>query len=156
MKFLRGGRALAHPARIVTSEDEKAAAFRRARAALAASGTVTLELALSGVPHVAAYRVSLAEGLLMRAIARPHPAVVRSVVLANLLLGETVVPEFLQTACNPETLAATLIPLLEDSDARRRQVQAFSRLDDVFGLKGIPPSKRAARAVLDLVNADPS
>ena len=78
--------------RIVTGEAEKHAAFRRARAALAASGTVTLELALAHIPQVVAYRIPLLEGLVARAV-----ILVKSVVLTNLILGENVVPEFLQT-----------------------------------------------------------
>jgi lipid-A-disaccharide synthase len=138
--------------RMVTAEDDKHAAFRRARAALAASGTVTLELALAGVPQVAAYRIPAIEGLIMRAVVRPHPVVkVRSVILANLVLGETVVPEFLQSRCTPANLAVSLADILDDTPARRRQEQAFRRLDAILGIGGVPPSDRAARAVLDLL-----
>lgn len=138
--------------RIVTAEADKHAAFRRARAALAASGTVTLELALAGVPHVAAYRIPLIEGLLLRAIVRFHPAVkVRSVILANLVLGEAVVPEYLQSECTAANLAYDLSVMLGDSSARRRQELAFKRLDSILGTSGPTPSERAARAVLELV-----
>lgn len=138
--------------RIVTSGEEKAAAFRRARAALAASGTVTLELALSGVPHVAAYRVSLAEGLLMRALVRVHPVIRnRTVVLANLIFGENIVPEFLQTRCTSSNLAGALTPILRQGDARRRQTEAFGQFDAILRCGEGSPGKRAAQAVLDLV-----
>jgi len=129
--------------RIVVELEEKRAAFRAARAALAASGTVTLELALARVPLVAAYRVVPWEGLLFRMMTR-----LKTVILANLVLGENVVPEFLQRDCTPERLAATLVPLLRDGTERRRQVDAFARLDTVMDLAGEPPSARAARAVL--------
>jgi lipid-A-disaccharide synthase len=113
---------------------------------------VTLELALAGVPHVAAYRIPLIEGLILRAIVRPHAAVkVRSVILANLVLGEHVVPEFLQTECTAANLAYSLSVILGDSSERRRQVQAFRRLDSILGTGGATPSERAARAVLDLL-----
>jgi lipid-A-disaccharide synthase len=138
--------------RIVTAEADKHAAFRRARAALAASGTVTLELALAGVPHVAAYRIPLIEGLILRAIVRFHPAVkVRSVILANLVLGENVVPEFLQSECTAANLAYALSVALGDSSERRQQEQAFQRLDAILGTDGPTPSERAARAVLELL-----
>jgi lipid-A-disaccharide synthase len=138
--------------RIVTAEADKHAAFRRARAALAASGTVTLELALAGVPHVAAYRIPLVEGLILRAIVRFHSAVkVRSVILANLVLGENVVPEFLQSECTAANLAYALSVMLGDSSERRRQEQAFRRLDSILGTGGPTPSERAARAVLELL-----
>ena len=138
--------------RIVTSEADKLAAFRRARAALAASGTVTLELALAGVPHVAAYRIPLIEGWFLRAIIRPHSAVkVRSVILANLVLGEYAVPEFLQSECTAANLAYSLSVILGDSSERRRQEQAFRRLDSILGAGGPTPSDRAASAVLELI-----
>src|SRR4051812_39474180 len=132
--------------RIVLDPAEKNAAFRTARAALAASGTVTLELALAQVPHVAAYRVPKAEELLFRSLAQ-----IDSVILANLVLGEKAVPEYLQADCTPDRLAAGLIPLLSETPERRRQTDAFARLDAVMGLSGAPPSQRAAEAVLGAI-----
>jgi lipid-A-disaccharide synthase len=138
--------------RVVIAEADKHAAFRRARAALAASGTVTLELALAGISHVAAYRIPLIEGLIMRAVVRFHPVVkVRSVILANLVLGENVVPEFLQSQCTAANLATAMREILDDTPARRRQEQAFRRLDAILDTGGVAPSERAARAVLDLL-----
>jgi lipid-A-disaccharide synthase len=135
--------------RIVTDVTEKYAAFRTARAALAASGTVTLELALSGVPMVAAYRVPAWEARLFRALAH-----INTVILANLVLGDNVVPEYLQGDCVPDRLAAGLIPLLSDTPERRRQVDAFARLDAVMGLGGGTPSARAAARVLTRLGLD--
>ena len=140
------GKALANwpvPARIVTDPAEKDAAFRRARAALTKSGTSTLELALAGVPMVAGYKVSPLEALVARALIK-----VPSVILANLVLGESVVPEFLQDECTPERLAAALRPLLGDTPERRRQVEAFARLDRIMGLGQGAPSDRAAAIIL--------
>jgi lipid-A-disaccharide synthase len=138
--------------RIVVDEAEKHAAFRRARAALAASGTVTLELALAGVPSVAAYRIAALEGLMFRAVRRMHPVIkVRSIILANLVLGEWAIPEFVQRQCTAENLAAALIDILGDTPARARQIEAFKRLEAIMGAGGVGPSKRAAQAVLDLV-----
>jgi len=132
--------------RIVISEADKHAAFRRAKAALAASGTVTLELALSGIPHVAGYRISLVEGLIARMVLD-----VPSVILPNLVLGEMVVPEFLQTQCTAANVARALGDILEDTPARRRQQDAFRRLDTILGSDDAVPSERAAGAVLDLL-----
>ena len=95
--------------RIVTAPAETRAAFRVARAALAKSGTVTLELALAGVPMVAAYKVSALDAFAMRRVIR-----VPSVILANLVIGENVVPEFLQEECTADRLSAAL-----DSDHAR-------------------------------------
>ena len=133
--------------RLVVEPAEKWAAFRSARAALAASGTVTLELALAGVPTVAAYRVSLVEELVARLMRQPD---ISTIILANLVIGENVVPEFLQRDCTPEKLTAALVPLLADTAERRRQLAAFGRLDDIMAIKDASPSSQAAAIVLDV------
>jgi len=133
--------------RIVTAEAEKFAAFRRARAALAASGTVTLELALSHVPMVAAYKVPFVEEIVVRALTQ-----VSSAILPNLILGESVVPEFLQRRCTAENLSAALEPLLGDSPERQRQLDAFARLDEILDTGGEEPSAKAARIVREVID----
>jgi len=133
--------------RIVSDPAEKWAAFRAARAALAASGTVTLELALSGIPTVGAYRVSLIEEAVARAMRSPD---LSTIILANIVIGENVVPEFLQRDCTPDKLADALVPLIADTPQRRRQVEAFRRLDGIMGIGAANPSRQAAAIVLDL------
>jgi lipid-A-disaccharide synthase len=129
--------------RIVIGEQEKRAAFRIAHAALAKSGTVTLELALAGVPMVTAYKTGAVEAwIVLKAID------VKSVILANLVVGENVVPEFLQQDCTPEKLVPALREVLDDSKLRRRQVEAFARLDGIMTTGDQPPGVRAADIVL--------
>jgi lipid-A-disaccharide synthase len=133
--------------RIVVDAADKRAAMRVARAALAKSGTVTLELALAGVPMVAAYKVSMLEYLVLgRGIRKRLP----SVILPNLLLGENVVPELLQHECTAEGLAAALVPLLDDTPQRRQQIEAFARLDAIMEIGARAPADRAADIVLDV------
>ncbi len=129
--------------RIVLGEAEKRAAFRSARAALAKSGTVTLELALAGVPMITAYRVGAAEAFVLRRAIK-----VPSVILANLVLGSDVVPEFLQENCTPEKLADALREVLADSPLRRAQVEAFAGIDAIMSTGQQSPSVRAADIVL--------
>jgi lipid-A-disaccharide synthase len=130
--------------KIVPGEAEKFAAFRRAHAALAASGTVTLELGLAGVPMVVAYRVDPVAGYLKRFLS------VHSIVLANLVLGENAVPEFLDEAGSPEVLARETLALLSDTKARRAQVSALQRVRERMALPdGINPSDKAARIVIE-------
>jgi lipid-A-disaccharide synthase len=131
--------------RIVVDPDEKLAAFRVAHAALAASGTVTLELAIAGVPTVVAYKASIIEEVILRLLAK-----VSSIVLANLVLEENVMPELLQRQANPAQLAAALLLLSLDTPERRNQLRAFARLDAIMGVGKIAPSERAADIVLDL------
>jgi lipid-A-disaccharide synthase len=129
--------------RIVVEESDKHAAFRVARAALAASGTATLELALSGIPMVAAYRLAAIEAAIVRPLIR-----VPSVILANLVLGHNVVPEFLQEACTPDSLAAALTPLIADTPLRHRQLDAFGMLDEIMEIGSFVPSGKAAEIVV--------
>ena len=133
---------------VVVGDAAKAAAFRRARVALAASGTVTLELALAGVPMVAAYRVANWEAAIARRLVK-----VPSAILPNLVLGENVVPEFIQEAATAPALAAELAGLLGETPARARQVAAFTRLDAVLRPAAGSPSDAAAEAVISLLSA---
>jgi lipid-A-disaccharide synthase len=129
--------------RVVIGEKEKRAAFRIAHAALAKSGTVTLELALSGVPMVTAYRTGSVEASILRRVIK-----VNSVILANLVIGDNVIPEFLQQDCTPEKLAPALREVLGDSALRRKQIEAFAKIDQILSTGNLPPSARAADIVL--------
>lgn len=131
------------PVRIVTDTAEKHLAFRQARAALTKSGTSTLELALAGVPMVAAYKVSFLEEMVGRLLIN-----VQSYILANLVVGENVVPQFLQYQCTPAALGGALLPLLTETPERNVQVEAFRRLDRIMAIGGPAPSDRAAALVL--------
>ena len=132
------------PVRIVTGEGPKYAVFRGARAALAASGTVTLELALAGVPMVVAYKVSRAEEVIARRLIQ-----VPSIVLPNLILAENAMPEFVQADCTPARLAEALAPLLLGGPARAAQCAALARIDARMRLTDADtPSRAAARIVL--------
>lgn len=133
-----------HPPRIVTGEAAKYDAFRRARAALAASGTVTLELALAQVPMVVAYKISSVETLLRFFVKVP------SIVLPTLILGEKVIPEILQEQCDADALAGALVPLIEGGAERDRQLAALARVCEIMALPaGDRPSARAARIVME-------
>ncbi len=136
------------PARVTTDTDEKHEAFRTARAAMTKSGTSTLELALAGVPMVAAYKISLVEEMVVRILVRAPSA-----ILANLVLGKNIVPEFIQRDCTAEGLAAALVPLLGDTTERRRQIEAFSKLDEIMEIGKAKPSAHAASLVLETVGS---
>lgn len=130
---------------IVATEEEKYSAFRRARAALAASGTVTLELALAHVPMVAAYRVPRWEEFIASRL-----VITTSAILPNIILGERIVTELLQNDATAEKLTEALEPLLMDSAARQRQLEAFRRLDEILGTGTETASARAARIVMEV------
>lgn len=138
------------PVRIVSGETEKYAAFRSGRAALAASGTVTLELALAGVPSVVGYKVSRAEEFIARRLIQ-----VPSIVLPNLILNRNAMPEFVQAECSPDNLSAALLPLLRGGPEREEQVAALTRMDELTILPdGDTPSRAAARVVLAMLRPE--
>ncbi len=130
------------PWHLVEGDDDKFTSFRLARAALAASGTVTLELALAGTPMVVAYRV---DGL---AAHIGFMIKVPSIVLANLVLGDNAFPEFVQDDCTVDRLAPALEKLLDDTPERAAQLEALSRISARMELVDGLPSERAADVVL--------
>jgi lipid-A-disaccharide synthase len=130
---------------IVEGHDDKFRAFKLAKAALAASGTVTLELALVGTPMVVAYKVEpLSAPILRRLISA------QSIVLPNLILGENVVPELIQDKCTSGALTTALVPLLSDTPERRQQKAALAPLPSRMAFAEETPSRTAARVVIDL------
>lgn len=136
------------PLHIIENETDKFAAFDAANAALAASGTVTTELALSRTPFVSAYRVGAVTYALGRWLFRlPY------FTLVNLLLERRAVPEFLQSDASAENLANAVVPLLTDPDAAKKQIADLDEAAHKLGEGGEPPSLRAARAILDFVGA---
>jgi lipid-A-disaccharide synthase len=132
---------------IVDGGADKYAAMRLARVALAASGTITLELALAGTPSVVAYKVDPIIASLRFLVRVP------SVVLANLVLGRNVYPEFLQEDCRAEKLAAALLPLLADTEARKAQLNDLARTPEKLRLTSSSPSTAAAETVLSVIEA---
>ncbi|MDB5647263.1 lipid-A-disaccharide synthase [Methylobacterium sp.] len=137
------------PVTLVHGEAAKHATFRRARAALAASGTVTLELALAGVPMVVAYKVSRIEEAVARRLIQ-----VPTIVLPNLILGQNAMPEFIQADCTAPLLAEALAPLIAGGPERDAQVAALARIDSLMRLSGDDePSRSAARIVLSAERA---
>lgn len=130
---------------VVTGELERFGAFAAAHAAIAASGTVALELALSRVPNVIAYRMNAASAFVARRLVR-----VRYANLVNILLDRLAVPECIQEACDADHVWRALQPLLSEGEARRSQLDAFAEVAQLLGYAGAPPSDRAARAVLEI------
>jgi lipid-A-disaccharide synthase len=133
--------------RVVVDDAEKYAAFRAARAALAASGTVALELAMSRTPAIVAYQIPKIEEFFARRLIQ-----VSMVSLPNLIIGEKAYPEYLQDEANGALLAERLAEIIEDSPERRRQLAALSLLRERIAIaEGQNPSEKAAEAICELV-----
>lgn len=133
---------------VVKEIGERYAAFAAADVALAASGTVAVELALAGVPTVIAYRVNGLTAWLARRLIK-----VRYVNLINIVLGREAVPERLQGACRPDILAANILNLLNNADAAASQKKDVAEALRILGRHDASPSLRAARTVLAVMAA---
>ena len=129
--------------RIIEAAEAKRAAFAAADVALAASGTVSLELAANGVPMVIAYDMHPVTMWLMQRMAR-----VDTVTLVNLVSDTRVVPEFLGGRCTPDLIAPALLGLIGPGPARDAQRAAMRLTMERLGEGGDPPGLRAARSVL--------
>lgn len=136
------------PTLVVRNDTEKFDAFAASDAALAASGTVSLELAMARLPAVIAYRVNPMTAWLARRLLR-----IRHVSLVNIIMGREIVPERLQDDCRPEVLAADIERLLGDPSIRLSQTQAAMDALVQLGFGDTPPSQRAAEAVLAVLAA---
>ena len=131
------------PLHILDNADDKFASFDAADVALAATGTVTTEVALAGTPMVTAYKL----GWLTYALARPFISV-KFATLVNILLDREAVPEFIQNRCTPEALSDALFALFKDADARGKQIRDLDEAVHLLGAGEETPSLRAARTLL--------
>lgn len=128
-------------------ENERYAAMRSSTAALAASGTVNLELAMAGTPFVIVYKVSaLSAWVAKRLIKIPYVAMV------NILAKKQVVPELLQENCKPSKLMEAVSQLLSNPKVRQAQIAEFAGITQMLSPKGGLPSQEAARVVFKMMS----
>lgn len=134
------------PPLIVTSDEDKYDAFKAATAALAASGTVALELGLAATPAVIAYRIHPLTAALYRRFIK-----VKFANLVNIMADRMVVPEFLQEDCTPEKIAPAISQLLANEAARKAQLETLNRVRAWLSPEGdLTPSQKAAQVITEL------
>lgn len=132
---------------IVDTPIEKADVFAASRAALAKSGTGTLELSIARVPTVIAYKISTISYLIIKSFIK-----VRFANLINLVADREIIPEFIQNKCTPKLLSQCLNKLLEDKEESQLQVQEATEALKKLGLGNeSSPSARAAKVVLEII-----
>ena len=137
------------PVIVIDTEGEKIDALAAADVSLAASGTVALELAMSGTPAVITYRMNPISGWLAKRLIH-----VRFANLVNLILDHEAIPERLLNRCRPEVLIDDLSELLGNPDAQAAQRTAYDQALTELGRGGdVPPSRRAARVVLSVIGS---
>ena len=133
------------PAYVTADPAKKWAAMQACDAAAAVSGTVGLELAYAGVPHVIAYKMSPLTGLIVKLLVKTKHA-----HLANIMLKKTIVPELLQTQCTSANIRTALVKLFKQPKAVEFQKKAFSKLGKMLGEN---PSEKAAAFVLKVAGS---
>jgi lipid-A-disaccharide synthase len=136
---------------VVRGVSAKYDAFAASTAALAASGTVSLELAMARVPMVIGYRIWTPTWIGLKMVSK-----VAYASLINILLDRPVIPELLQDACVPDQLEPAIAKLLSDPVARETQLSAFAEGLAQIGLGGEGPSFRAADQILTLLDKWPA
>lgn len=119
---------------IITEEKERQEALGGLDMALAVSGTIGFELALAGVPHCIGYKTSVLTHQVIKRLVK-----VKFAHLANIILDEAAIPEFLQYDCTTLNLSQSLRAIAEDN----KQREAFKRLNIIMSTKK-PPSEIAA------------
>lgn len=137
------------PTILVTDPIAKYDAFAASRLALTKSGTVTLEIAMAGLPMVVCYRVSALTAFLARRLIR-----IESVALVNLLAGRKVVPELLQEGCTPDRIVEEVLRLMRDDGSRAEQLRGIQFALDRLGTRSPLPSERAADFVLGAIQTE--
>ena len=133
---------------VVTGQDERYRAFCACGYALAASGTVSLELACCGVPQVVAYRFGRVSNLLAEVLVRPHTPFGN---LINILLGSEVVPECMLADCTADFIFPRLLALMQSADLQFQQTSHFHRALERLRPPDMLPSEKAAEAVVKVL-----
>lgn len=118
-------------------------AFKACDVAIVVSGTVALELAYAGIPHVIAYRINPITALILKLMVK-----IKHAHLANILLDKAVVPECLQSKCTSESIAEQAMGLFDNEELRNAQIADFKKLDSALGGQdGMSPSEKAAEFI---------
>ncbi len=142
-----GTRSWSCPVRIVEGpSSERLRVMAGADAAIAVSGTVALELASLGIPHVIAYRANPLTAAIVRRL-----VTVRYASLVNIMADRDVTPEFIQEECRADAIHDALRRILDDPrEAETQKLHMASVMQTLRHPDG-PPSSVAARAVLELI-----
>ena len=134
------------PLIILETENDRYSAFQASSAAIAASGTVALELAICNIPHIIAYKVSPLTYLLAKYLVK-----IKYVNLTNIMLKRLVVPELLQEKCTPKNIVCNINELLKSGQEYDKQMQGFADIKKYLTNGNQTPSENASDAILDLI-----
>ena len=131
------------PLVIVENEADRYSAFQASSAAIAASGTVALELAICNIPHIIAYKVSSLTYMIAKYLVK-----LKYVNLTNIMLNRNVVPELLQDKCTPENIVHEIQELLKNGQSYEKQMEGFNEVKEYLANGKQTPSQNAADIIL--------
>lgn len=134
------------PIIVVENEEDRHNAFNAAEIAVAASGTVALELAIANIPHVIAYKVSPISAMLVRRFLH-----IQFVNLSNILLGREIIPELLQERCISGNIKSYISELLSKKDLYEKQMDGFDKVRKILGMSEQTPSENACDVILKII-----
>ena len=134
------------PLLLVESSQDRHNAMCSSDAAIAASGTVALELAIANVPHIIGYKVSRLTAFIVK-----HLMHVKFVNLSNILLNRELVPELLQQDCTSENIVKNIEQFLQKGNFYQAQISGFAEVRKALGFGEQTPSEKAAATILDMI-----
>ncbi len=141
---------LPNPNKIIYGQEERYNAFKASDVAIAASGTVSLELAVAGTPHVIAYTFNKFSNMLVKKLIK-----IRFANLLNIMADKEIIPEFVLDKCKPELIAAEVEKLLRDKQKAKEQVQEAKECLKKFQANNQLPSDNAADVVTEMLKKGP-
>lgn len=135
------------PILVVENEEDRHNAYVASECAIAASGTVALELAIANIPHIIGYKVSPFSAMLVR-----HFLHIQFVNLSNILLGREIIPELLQERCVPANIKSYITNILEHGEWYEKQIEGFAKVREILGIGEQTPSENASDVILKIIN----
>lgn len=136
------------PVLVVETQEDRYGAFRASSAAIAASGTVALELAICDIPHIIAYKVSAFSAFLARKFLH-----IEFVNLSNILLGREIIPELLQERCVCGNIRSYISSILRKDELYEKQIDGFDKVRKILGQGIQKPSENACDIILDIIRS---
>lgn len=136
---------------VVESEEDRLNAIAASSVAIAASGTVALELAIANVPHTISYAASPLTAFLVRLFIQ-----IKFVNLSNILINREIVPELLQENCTVENIVYNTTQLLDKEELYSKQLAGFKEVQQTLGLGEQKPSDNAADKILEIIRTKKS
>ena len=133
---------------VITGQQERYNAFRISAFALAASGTVTLELTACDTPHVIAYTFSAITNQIIKRLATTNYA-----NLINILADKPIIPEFVLENCRDDLIAAKILDLMQNPAAAQAQVKDAKQYLSQLKPEAMMPSEKVASIVWDMINS---